>query len=90
LSGELPYPPGQISVHLREEDIVVEQPIQHGQLRLKLELQLPAARCALLDAPNCRAGIYPEAVVETALALLGERVGERGQGATRDSLPANS
>jgi len=87
-----PTDPLFLGPNRREGGVLLQTAVRHGEVchGCWTAQLLPAARCALLDDHNCLAGIHPEAVVDTALALLREPVEERGQGATRDSLPANS
>jgi len=83
-----PTDPLFLGPNRREGGVLLETAVRHGEVcrGCWTSQLLPAARCALLDAHNCLAGIDAEAVVDTALALLREAVGERGQVAIRDLL----
>jgi len=83
-----PTDPLFLGPNRQDGGVLLQTAVRHGEVcRGCWTAQLlPAARCALLDSHNCLTGIHPEAVVDTALALLSERVGERGQVAIPDLL----
>jgi len=83
-----PTDPLFLGPNRQDGGVLLQTAVQHGEVcRGCWTAQLlPTARCALLDAHNCLAGIHPEQVVDTALALLREPLGEHGQVTIRDLL----
>ncbi|MDQ2740782.1 MAG: hypothetical protein M3Z66_00520 [Chloroflexota bacterium] len=83
-----PTDPLFLGPNRQDGGVLLQTAVRHGEVcRGCWTAQLlPAARCAFLDAHNCLAGIHPEAVVDTALALLREPVGEQGQVTIHDLL----